>query len=272
MLNHLIVNPYNAFVSLATDAPITTAILIGAGTIYLLNKICKIKSAPSFIEKTISFTPVNAQKLPPPTLLTPQEFDVQASPLLNLPLEITCLIASYLNPRDVIKLTSTHSSLFKNRFEIKQLQKLSFASYLEELQIFLSCVSVDDPLLSLQRRIRLPEDFKSIQKLSLSVQHDVSEQIQNLSKFLPNIAHLDLNLTLDSALCKSIFKALSHFPKLQTLIIRDCINLTTLPAEIGQLQQLRTLEISYCINLTHLPAEIGQLIKQLRIHQLKHSI
>ncbi|XXG52595.1 hypothetical protein AAC387_Pa03g0885 [Persea americana] len=100
--------------------------------------------------------------------------------------------------------------------------------------------------------------LKCLRALDFMRQRDKQEVKKQLLTSLGNLQHLRY-LNLSFTLIEMLPESLTSLCYLQTLILRECIELCELPKEMYKLTNLRCLDITFCGKLTHMPPMMGQL-------------
>lgn len=96
-----------------------------------------------------------------------------------------------------------------------------------------------------------------------------NNSVENLQYRLQNLQYLNLDFCINLT---TLPENIGQLQNLQELNLNGCKNLTTLPKSIGQLQNLQKLTLMFCENLTTLPENIGQLqnLQELNLNWCKN--
>ncbi|KAM7478297.1 hypothetical protein LguiA_026510 [Lonicera macranthoides] len=101
----------------------------------------------------------------------------------------------------------------------------------------------------------LPTDFPMEKLVMLDVRYSSLKQVWEKTKFLSSLKILNLSHSHELT-CAPDFSTL---PKLESLILKDCVNLLEVHESIADLERLCLLNLKGCINLRRLPRLIFHL-------------
>ncbi|TYJ41357.1 hypothetical protein E1A91_A03G015700v1 [Gossypium mustelinum] len=101
-----------------------------------------------------------------------------------------------------------------------------------------------------------PVDFDINELVVLDMRNSKLKQVWKDTECLPNLKILNLNHS--HSLLKT--PSFSGLPRLEKLMLKDCINLVEVDQSIGELKMLTFLNLKDCTSLKHLPRIIGSLI------------
>ncbi|KAM7481643.1 hypothetical protein LguiB_006226 [Lonicera macranthoides] len=101
----------------------------------------------------------------------------------------------------------------------------------------------------------LPTDFPMEKLVVLDVRYSCLKQVWEKTKFLSSLKILNLSHSHELT-CAPDF---SMLPKLESLILKDCVNLLEVHESIADLERLCLLNLKGCINLRKLPRLIFHL-------------
>ncbi|XP_057513355.1 putative disease resistance RPP13-like protein 1 [Actinidia eriantha] len=147
-----------------------------------------------------------------------------------------------------------HSSYMRNRFDgIKKFETFREA---KNLRTFLPCGSRDQWVyyyLTSKVPLDLLPKLGCLRVLSLR-----SYKIGELSSKVGKLKHVRY-IDLSNAMIKRLPESLGTLYNLQTLILKDCLNLEKLPRDMGNLINLRHLDITGADSLQEMPSKMGKL-------------